>query len=100
MLDDLAALERSGFVGDGTSEKLDQTISEVGGICNLLSKSESMEDISDQYFDSEALGTGTGPSSISPISPISSISSIATDIAVSCAACSRFPLLLRKREAT
>lgn len=36
------------------SEKLDQTISEVGGICNLLSKSESMEDISDQYFDSEA----------------------------------------------
>ncbi len=36
------------------SEKLDQTISEVGGICNLLAKSESMEDISDQYFDSEA----------------------------------------------
>lgn len=36
------------------SEKLDEVISSVGGLCNVLSQSESMDDITDSYYDSQA----------------------------------------------
>ncbi|HWP51966.1 MAG TPA: DUF4349 domain-containing protein [Clostridia bacterium] len=36
------------------ADKLDGVIATVGGICNITSKSESIDDITDSYFDTEA----------------------------------------------
>lgn len=36
------------------SEKLDGVMGAVGGLCNVLSQSESMDDITDSYYDSKA----------------------------------------------
>lgn len=36
------------------SAKLDEVMRSVGGICNVLSQSESMEDITDSYYDAQA----------------------------------------------
>ncbi len=36
------------------SEKLDGVIRSVGGLCNVLSQSERVEDITDSYYDSQA----------------------------------------------
>lgn len=36
------------------SEKLDGVMTSVGGLCNVLSQSESMDDITDSYYDSRA----------------------------------------------
>lgn len=36
------------------SEKLDEVMASVGGLCNVLSQGESMDDITDSYYDSRA----------------------------------------------
>lgn len=36
------------------AEKLDGVISSVGGLCNIVSRSENMDDITDRYFDAQA----------------------------------------------
>lgn len=36
------------------SEKLDEVMTSVGGLCNVLSQSESMEDITNSYYDVQA----------------------------------------------
>lgn len=36
------------------SEKLDEVISSVGSLCNVLNQSESMDDITDSYYDAQA----------------------------------------------
>lgn len=36
------------------SEKLDGVIQSVGGVCNVLSQSESIDDITDSYYDAQA----------------------------------------------
>ena len=36
------------------SEKLDGVMTSVGGLCNVLSQSESMDDITDSYYDARA----------------------------------------------
>lgn len=36
------------------AEKLDEVASQVGTLCNVVSRSESMDDISDTYFDAQA----------------------------------------------
>lgn len=36
------------------AEKLDEVASQVGALCNVVSRSESMDDISDTYFDAQA----------------------------------------------
>lgn len=36
------------------SEKLDQVMASVGGLCNVLSQGEGMDDITDSYYDSQA----------------------------------------------
>lgn len=36
------------------SEKLDTVTGAIGGLCNVLSKNERIDDISDHYYDSEA----------------------------------------------
>ena len=36
------------------SEKLDGVMASVGGLCNVLNQSESMDDITDSYYDAQA----------------------------------------------
>jgi hypothetical protein len=36
------------------AEKLDEVTSSVGGVCNVLNRSENASDITDSYFDSQA----------------------------------------------
>ena len=36
------------------AEKLDEVVAGVGGLCNIVSRSENMDDITDSYFDAQA----------------------------------------------
>ena len=36
------------------AEKLDAVVASVGGLCNIVSRSENMDDITDSYFDAQA----------------------------------------------